>query len=740
MQLFRRAPPFALALSLVSLSLGACAGDERKPDPSPTPATKVEPPAPAGPVAIDVAPLRHIFQPAELIALCEQAEKDTDAALAALVAIPDDKRTFDDSFVAFDRITARYGETVGRLMFMKDIHKDPAVRDAGAACEERAGKYAVALSARKDLYAAMKGFLENGGKTVKLDGEANRLVELTMLDFKRNGLELSDADREKLTALRQRLSELSSRFSKNLGEDKTSITVTAKDLDGLPADFIAAHEDPKKKGSIVLTTKYPDYYPVMENAKLEATRKKMEVAFMNRGGKENLKLLDEAITLRAQAAKLLGYPTHVDYVTEDRMAKNAATVDAFLTRMKTGLEPGLKADTDKMLALKAAETGSKKPVINAWDWRYYMNQIKKRDYAIDDEAVRAYFPTDKVMAGMFQVYSTLFAITIEEVTGAAAGKEGFWSDGVKLYQVKDKGTGRLVARFYADFYPREGKYGHAAEFTLSPGHAVAAGQDGNVVEGYSIPMAALVVNFQPPAEGKPSLLSMDEVDTLFHEFGHVMHEALTTSRYASQAGTRTALDFVEAPSQMLENWAFAPEVLALISVDPTDPTKPMPAELAQKIAAARKYDAGVKYSRQVFLGTFDKTIHTADKISADDAAKKAWAAIMKFPEDKAEHFAGTFGHMMGGYDGGYYGYLWSEVFAADMFTRFQKEGLLNEKTGREYRDRVISRGRVVEPSVLLQDFLGRPPSEEAFLQLLGITPAATAAATTAPATPATTTK
>ncbi len=668
------------------------------------------PPAPAAsPVmkAVDVPALRTKWAPPELSVACEKAEQDADALLAKLVAEPDGKRTFKTTFGAFDRIMAGYGETVARLSFMKDIHKDAAVRDAGGACEERAGKYAVALSARKDLYLAMKGYLQNGGKTEKLDAEQQRLIEIMMLDFKRNGLELSDADRAKLVQIRSRLTELQTKFGKNLNEDKSSIEVKKADLDGLPEDFIAAHADPKKKGVYVLTTKYPDYYPVMENAKKEAVRRKLQVAFMGKGGPENRKLLDEAVALRAQAAHLLGYKTHADYVAEDRMAKDAATIEAFLTRMKTGLKPGLERERAIMTEMKVKDTGDKKAVIHSWDWRYYENQIKRRDYAIDDEAVRAYFPADKVMNGMFKVYETLFAIELKEVPGAEV-----WADGVKLYEVRDAGTKKLVAKFYVDLYPRDGKYGHAAEFTLSPGHMVD--------EGYRIPMAGLVVNFQPPAAGKPALLSMDEVDTMFHEFGHVMHESLTTARYATQAGTRTALDFVEAPSQMLENWAYSPQVLALISADPKDPTKPLPAELAQKLNAARKYDAGVRYMRQVFLGSFDFAIHTSDKADSDAVAKKLWAELMGFPEDKGEHFAGTFGHMMGGYDGGYYGYLWSEVFAADMFTRFAKDGVLNATVGRQYRDRVISRGRVVPPDALLRDFLGRDPNEDAFLTMIGI--------------------
>jgi len=246
-------------------------------------------------------------------------------------------------------------------------------------------------------------------------------------------------------------------------------------------------------------------------------------------------------------------------------------------------------------------------------------------------------------------------------------------------------------------------------------------------------MCALVMNVQPPVDGVASFLSMSEVETLFHEFGHVMHESLTVARHPSQAGTRTALDFVEAPSQMLENWAYEPDVLALISEDPTNPDKSMPAALAEKLKKARKYNAGVHSSRQVFLATFDQRIHTSARVDSDAIAKKTWAEVLAFPEDKAGHFAGTFGHMMGGYDGGYYGYLWSEVFAADMWTRFQKEGVMNPVVGRAYRDKVIARGRTVEPDALLRDFLGRAANETAFLEVLGIQPGPAPAPAPAPA-------
>lgn len=701
-----------LAAALIAISAAvACGPKATNTNPTATPAATVTPatsaPAPkdfAQLQPVEGSPLDTSKTPEQIATECKAAETRTDEALAALVKVPDAQRTFDGTFVALEDASVDYIVAISRLSFLKDIHTDEKVREAAAACEESAGKYAVALGARKDLYLAMKGYLENAGKKDTLDAQQKRLVEITMRDFRRNGLELDDAKRAELVKIRQRLSELGTKFSTNLGEDKTTFTVKKADLAGMPEDWIKSHKT--DKGLVVLTTKYPDYYPVMENCKNEQTRKKMETAFMNRGGAENLKMLDEAVQLRSQAAKILGFETHLDYTTEDRMAKDGATVMAFLERMLVGLKPGLEADTAKMQKLKAAETKNPRAVINAWDWRYYMNQIKKSDYSIDDEVVRQYFPQEKVLAGMFEVYSRLFGVTYTEVKDAKV-----WAPGVHLYEVRDNPSKRLLARFYIDFYPREGKYGHAAQFTLTPGHATDS--------GYQIPWASLVLNFTAPKDGQPAFLSLNEVDTLFHEFGHVMHESLTTARYASQAGTSTARDFVEAPSQMLENWVYQPEVLAMISQDPKDKTKGMPAELAKKVVAARKYNAGVHYSRQLFLGTFDATIHTAEKADSDKVAKELWVKIMGFPVDPDTHFPQTFGHMFG-YDGGYYGYLWSEVFQADMFTKFQENGVLDPKTGRLYRDTILAKGRTVDADVLLQEFLGRKPNEDAFLKLIGI--------------------
>lgn len=699
----------SLALAVVSLGL-ACA--EARPSLKAKVDASSELPAHkkyAATLPVDVPLLRTAITPAELSAACLQAETDSDAKLAALVAQPDDRKSFASTFIAYEEAMADYGDAVGRLSFLKDIHPDAKVREAGAACEERAGKYMVQVGARKDLYLAMKAVLAKSSVLETLDPQDRRLAELTMRDFKRNGLELSEADRKKLVDLRQRLATLQTAYSHNLDENTDSVEATPAELAGLPADFLARLKK-APDGKLIVTTKYPDYFPVMENAKSEAVRKRLDDVFQEREAKANLPLLQEAVALRDQAAHLLGYASHADFVAEDRMAKDSKTVAAFLARLREELKGRLASDNAKMQALKAADVKDPKAVLQQWDWRYYLNQLKKRDFAIDDEKVRQYFPADKVLSGMFNVYATLFGVTFEEVVGAPA-----WAEGVKLYTIHDAQSKRLLAKFYVDLFPRDGKYGHAASFPIGVAREVAS--------GYQLPLSALVVNFSPPEGGQVARLSFEEVDTLFHEFGHIMHQSLTTARYASQSGANVALDFVEAPSQMLENWVYQPEILKLVSVDPSDVTKTLPDDLLQRLAAARSFDSGVRYSRQVYLATFDQAIHSGgDKVDVDGTERALRAEILGWPVDAHEHSAASFGHLMGGYDAGYYGYLWSEVFSADMFTRFKTEGVLNPVTGREYRDIVLASGRTVEPMELLKRFLGRAPSEEAFLKQTGIKP------------------
>jgi thimet oligopeptidase len=648
----------------------------------------------------------HKLAPDQILQKSQAAEAECEKALKAIIELADPARTFANTVEAMEQAVDDYGDAAQRLGLLKDVHPDEKVREAAAVAEENAGKFLVKIASRRDLYKAVKGWLAAAGAHEVLDFQQKRLLELTLRDFRRNGLELADDKLARLVVLRTRLTELATQFQQHLNENSDSIEATDKELEGLPASYVERLA--KGKASRVVTTKYPDFYPFMENGKSGEARKRLYVAFESREAARNTPLLKEAIALRDEEAKLLGYATHADYMTEDQMSKSSKAVATFLGALKEQLKPRRDADFNKMQDLKRAETGDAKASLEPWDVAYYLNQIKKRDFALDNEKIREFFPSQTVLGGMFKVYETLLGLEIKEIAGADV-----WSPEVKFYEIHDRATGVYLGAFYSDLYPRKGKYGHAASAPVTVARQVGA--------EYRAPIAVLLANFNPPGADRPSLLAHDEVKTLFHEFGHIMHQTLTVARYGSQSGSSVARDFVEAPSQMLENWVYEKPVLDLMSGHWQDPTQKLSEETVAKIKQARTFDAGWRYTRQVFLASFDQAVHTAGaQVDADAVSEKLYAEILGLTPAPGTHFPATFGHLMGGYDAGYYGYLWAEVFADDMFSKFAEKGVMDPVLGRAYRDIILARGRSEEPDQLLRDFLGREPNNAAFLRKLGI--------------------
>jgi thimet oligopeptidase len=432
-------------------------------------------------------------------------------------------------------------------------------------------------------------------------------------------------------------------------------------------------------------------------------------AYYNRAVDKNVKLLEEAIQLRQKIASLMGYKTWADYRTDGRMAKNGTAVMTFLTGLQGKLLERERADLAKLLKFKQEYDPSAKR-LEMWDIAYTAYQLKKRDYNLDDEKIKEYFPSDLVVKNMFNVYSQIFGVEYQQVVGAKV-----WDENVRLYKILDKQSKELIGFFFGDFIPRKGKYNHAAAFPLISGRAK--------VKGYSYPIASIVANFSPPSGNKPSLMTHDEVETLFHEFGHIMHQTLTRAPYASLSGSSVAQDFVEAPSQMLENWVWDKDILNMLSGHYQNPSQKLPTELVDQLLAAKDFNSGYYYTRQLFLALEDMAMHTAtgpvDTTTLHDAL---YRKIIGVEPVKGGHFNASFGHLMGGYDAGYYGYLWSEVYAQDMFTIFKKTGLLNGDTGGKYRKIVLEKGNMVEAIDLLREFLGRDPAFEAFYEKLGIKP------------------
>jgi len=649
--------------------------------------------------------LRYEPTPQELLENCRSAKKRAESSLEAVARMPAANRTFDNTPWALDQIAADLSDQTASDTFLKYVSISSATREAGNECETLLGQFSVDMYSREDLYRALKEYASKGES---LTGESQRLVAKELLDFKRSGLELPSDKRAEVLALRKKLVELEATFGKNINEYKDSALFDKAELDGLPEDFIGRLEEVGGKYKVGLD--YPDYFPFMDNAMNGGARRVLEGKFNSRATVQNLPVLKEVLALRLQAARLLGYPTHAHFVLEDRMAKDPRTVSDFIVRLRKKVKILAADELATLKSLKHVFEGrASDGKFNAWDWRYYDNQLKKAKYSVDNQKIKEYFPADHVTEQMLAVYQKLLGLKFREIKDAAT-----WHPDVKLYEITDAAGGEPIAYFYLDLFPREGKYKHAAAFSLIIGRVMADGR-------YQKPVSSMVANFNKSTKDRPSLLTHDEVETFFHEFGHIMHQTLTKARYGRFAGSATARDFVEAPSQMLENWVWDREVLQSLSGHYLDRTKKLPNELLSKMLAAKNVNSGLVTLRQLLFGSVDQLYH--GKPPADTTAAYARLAreVAMIPTSEGTHPEASFGHLMG-YDSGYYGYMWSKVYAEDMYSLFKAEGPLNPQLGRRYRTEILEKGSSRDEMESLKAFLLREPNEDAFLESIGLTP------------------
>lgn len=639
--------------------------------------------------------------PGQVEARCEAAEARALASLDELAALPEEKRSFE-AFVRFDFIQSDLESETASPTFLKYVSADKAVRDAGHACETRIEKLLVDVYAREDLYRTLKDSAARAA--ADLTGADKLLAEKTLQDFRRNGLDLPPLERARYKLLKKRLVDMELTFGKNLNEVADSLAFAREELEGLPEDYIGRLER-LPDGRYKVTLDYPDYFPFMSNAKSEDARRRLDALMKNRAYPENVALLEEILPLRLRLARMLGYPTHAHYVLEERMAKSPEEVSRFLKRMRRRLARKAKPELKEMLALKRRDDPGAKGFFS-WDYFFYDNLLKRTRYEVDDEKVKEYFPMEKVTEGMLDLYQRLLGVRFRRVEPAEA-----WHDDVARYEAADAGSGEVYGHFYMDLHPREGKYKHAAAFTLIGGRREADGS-------YRAPVSAMVANFNKPGADRPSLLKHDEVETYFHEFGHIMHQVLTRADHPRFAGTRVARDFVEAPSQMLENWVWKKEVLKSLSGHyRTGET--LPEELLQRMIEAKNLNSGLRYLRQSAYAAVDQAYHQARREDTTETYRKLYDEITLIPLAPGTHPQASFGHLMG-YAASYYGYMWSEVFSADMFSRFEKEGVLDPALGRRYREVILEPGGGEEAGELLRRFLGRAPDETAFLKSIGL--------------------
>lgn len=585
------------------------------------------------------------------------------------------------------------------------------MREAAEEASKKLQKWAVGASYREDVYRVLRTVAD---RKPPVTGEDQRLLDFTLRDYRREGFELPESARKELEEMFKELGDMENDFENNVVKAKSPLTFTKAELAGVPDAFLSSPG--VKTGDDAYTIKVnvtPQRIVVLENCSVAATRHKVAVAELHLAAADNIPLLNKMVALRSAIARKLGYGSWDDYRTEVKMAKDGATATRFVEDLVKGIQPKFDAELAEMRAIKVQQTGDPTAQITFDDWRYYQNQVVKQKYTIDTEALRVYFPFDHVLKGMFAIYQSIFGLTFEQLQAPYV-----WADGVSLWGVTDAKTGEPMGLFYLDMFPREGKYNHFAEFGIQPGRLLPNGI-------YLRPTVALLCNFPPPANGAPSLLAHEEVRTLFHEFGHCMHAILTRAHRARFAGTAVPRDFVEAPSQMLENWVYDKNVLDTFAADYRDPAKKIPEATLARIDEVHLATIGVFYRRQLAFAALDLKIHgPRAEGAAVDVQEESNAVLdrvfLPVPDDSA--FVAYFGHLANGYDAGYYGYAWADSIASDMATVFKAapNGFLDTGVGMKMRNEVYSQGGARDVSISIEDFLGRPPSLQPFLKKLGI--------------------
>lgn len=616
---------------------------------------------------------------AQLKLQCDDGLKRAQAELARLEKLAPDEHWL----AAYDDFNALVDDASGAITFVSSVHPEAAIRAASEDCNLRWQDFFSSTGQNAKLYAASKV----APAVDEIDREALRLLRE---GFEDSGVGLPPVQRARAKQLVDRIGRLSQEFEKAVREDRTRLAFSEADLAGVSADVLkAAKRD--AQGRYLLGLDYPTFFPVMDQAEREQTRERMWRAKYSVGGAANLRRLGEVVRLRKELAALFGFRSYAEFATRRSMAGSAERVNRFLDEVKLAVAEGERKDLAEFRAAKAKHLGLAldKTTLQRWDVAFYSERVRRERFDIDEATFRPYFPPQESLQFVMRLAETLFGVRYTRVDTP------LWHPEAQAYAVTDSTSGRPLAGLIVDLYPREGKYGHAA---------VAAYRSGSVRQG-RVPQATLMVNFDRKG------LTLNELQTLLHEFGHSLHSNLSTTRYSMQSGTNTQRDFVEAPSQMLEDWVYDPQTLALFKeVCPS--CKPVPDDLVKKAREARHFAKGSLTARQHLYASYDMALHAAD---APDPGV-LWARMegaTPLGYVKGSMLPASFGHLVGGYAAGYYGYLWSDVVALDLRTAFDG-ARLDPQVGRRYRDSVLAHGGELPPGQLVRDFLGRETNSKAF--------------------------
>lgn len=628
-----------------------------------------------------------LFQSKDIPALCDAKISDVKKQLTSLETLQLAQDTPAAPILAkWDAILASFEDFYGPIGLYSNVDPDEAVRKAAEDCEVKISQFQTEILQNSKLYQQFK-------KIKSTDPIDQKFQADILKDFEEKGIQLPVDKQQRLKEILDQLTKIEQEYSRNVRDNKQKLEFTAAELKGLPQSYIDALKK-NEKGNYLLGFEYPEYRPFMELAENDEARKRYQVAFTRRGGKKNLNLLKQAVDLRYELAKLFGKSSYAEWVLQKRMAKTPEAVNTFLADIHATVSPLEQKEVQTLQAFKAQTLNIplEQAKIERWSEAYWSEKLRKAKYQVDQEKLREYFPTQAAQDWLFAISSNLYGIEFKPVKVPA------WQDEVEYYDVTDTKTGKLLGGLYMDKFPREGKYGHAAVWSVY-GRSTLTDRK---------PISALVTNFNRQG------LTSDELETFVHEFGHALHGILSNTRYSSQTGTTVERDFVEAPSQMYEEWARRKETLSKLA-DYCQPACPRVDDaLIKKLAAVHSYGRGLHYARQTLYAQYDMALHGTDalKVQPLDVWKKMENATALGYVPTTE-FPGQFNHIMNGYQVGYYGYMWSEVMALDMLSAFG-DNLNNPKVGQHYRQTILSQGSQKPAEKLVEDFLGRKPNNKAF--------------------------
>ncbi|TWI57572.1 oligopeptidase A [Pseudomonas duriflava] len=646
---------------------------------------------------------------------------DNRAAIAELLKTQKENPTWQGLVVAFDELNDRLGQAWSPVTHLNAVCNNAELRTAYEACLPKLSAYSTEIGQNKDLFEAYRKLSESE-EAKSFDTAQKKIIENALRDFRLSGIDLPPEQQKRYGEIQSRKSELSSKFSNQLLDATQAWTKHVTDesalaglTDSAKAQMAAAAQAKGLDGWLI-NLEFPSYYAVMTYADDRALREEIYAAYCTRASDQgpnagqfnNGPVMEEILDLRQELARLLGYANYAELSLATKMAESSEQVLNFLRDLAQRSKPFAQRDLDQLKAF-AAEQGVTD--LKSWDTGYFAEKLRQARYSLSQEELRAYFPVDKVLSGLFAVVQKLYGIEISEI------KDGFdkWHPDVRLFEITE--NGKHVGRFFFDLYARANKRGGA---WMDGARDKRRNAQGELIN----PIAYLVCNFTPASGGKPALLTHDEVTTLFHEFGHGLHHLLTRIEHAGVSGINgVAWDAVELPSQFMENWCWEPEGLALISGH-YETGEPLPQELLDKMLAAKNFQSGLMMVRQLEFSLFDFELHAThgDGRSVLDVLESIRDEVSVMRPPAYNRFANSFAHIFaGGYAAGYYSYKWAEVLSADAFSKFEEEGVFNAETGRAFREAVLARGGSLEPMVLFVDFRGREPSIDALLRHSGLT-------------------